>query len=103
MNLSDMLPIGIPESMVKAKARARCYEQCEANRDPSNPRGSGADFRFLIGAAMAQYERELKYARLRDRDKCDVFVTTMTRLSGGPSSITTYDENTGGIRSAVGV
>jgi hypothetical protein len=103
VNLSDTLPIGIPESMVKAKARARCYEQAEANKDPSNPRGQGADFRFLMGAALKQYESELKMARLRDRDKVDIFVTTMTRLSGGPSSITTFDENTGGIRSAVGV
>lgn len=101
VNLSDTLPIGIPESLVKCKARARCYEQQEANKDPQNPRGAGADFRFLIGAALAQYERELKYARLRDRDRCDIFVTTMTRLAGGPAP-TTFDPATGGVRSQVG-
>jgi hypothetical protein len=102
VNLSDTLPIGIPESLVKAKARARCYEQAEANKDPNNPRGAGADFRFLIGAALAQYERELKYARLRDRDKVDIFVTKMTRLTGGPAP-TTFNSQTGGILSQVGV
>lgn len=102
VNLGDTLPIGIPESMVKAKARARCYEQAEANKDPQNPRGAGSDFRFLIGAALAQYERELKFARLRDRDRVDIFNSTMTRLGGGPAP-TTFDPSTGGIRSQVGV
>lgn len=102
VNMTDTLPIGIPESMVKAKARARCYEQAEANKDPSNPRGSGADYRFLIGAALAEYKRELQYARLEDRNAVDIFNTTMTRLTGGPSP-TTYDSASGGILSQVGV
>lgn len=102
VNLSDTLPVGIPESMVKAKARVNCYEQAEANKDRQNPRGAGADYRFLIGSAFKQYERELKFARLRDRDKCDVFVSTMSRYRGGPAP-TTYDPSTGGILSQVGV
>ena len=101
VNLSDTLPIGIPESMVKAKARARCYEQAEANKDAQNPRGAGADYRFLIGAALAQYERELKYARLRDRDKVDIFVSTMTRLAGGPAPTTATQQ--GVVMAQVGV
>ena len=101
VSLSDTLPIGIPESLVKAKARMRCYEQAESNRDPQNPRGSGADFRFLMGVAEKQYERELKFARLRDRDRIDVFVSIMTRLTGGPAPVT-YDPSTGGIRAQVG-
>ena len=100
VNLTDTLPIGIPESMVEAKARARCYEQAEANKDPANPRGAGADFRFLIGKALAQYERELKYARLRDRDRGDIFVTTMTRLRGGPAPTTATQQ--GAVRAQVG-
>jgi hypothetical protein len=102
VNMGDTLPIGVPESLVKAKARARCYEQAEANKDPQNPRGAGADFRFLIGAALAQYERELKYARLRDKDKVNIFTTQMTRLAGGPAP-TTFNPATGGINSQVGV
>lgn len=99
---TDELPIGIPESMVKARARYRCYEQAEANKDPQNPRGSGADFRFLMGAADKQYASELKQARLEDRDKCDIFFTTMKRFRFGPAP-TTYDPATGGILSQVGV
>jgi hypothetical protein len=101
VNLSDTLPIGIPESMVKAKARVRCYEQAESNRDPAMPRGSGADFRFLIGAALKQYERELQYARLRDRDKVDIFNAQMTRLAAGPTPTTATMQ--GAIRAQVGV
>ena len=101
VNLSDTLPIGIPESMVKAKARMRCYEQAEANKDPANPRGAGADFRFLMGAAEKQYDRELKFARLRDRDQVDIFNTRMTRLYGGPNAVT-YETQTGGISAQVG-
>lgn len=102
VNLTDELPVGIPESMVKAQARYRCYEQAEANKDPQNPRGSGADYRFLMGAALKQYERELKQARLEDRDKCDLFYSTMHRFRGGPAA-TTYNPATGAISSQVGV
>lgn len=102
VNLSDTLPVGVPESMVKARARARCYEQAEANKDPQNPRGAGADFRFLMGAADKQFAAELKQARLRDRDRFDAFYTTMHRFRGGPAPVT-FDPATGGINAQVGV
>lgn len=101
VGMADTLPVGIPESMVKAKARVRCYEQAEANKDPQTTRGAGADYRFLLGSALAQYERELKYARLRDRDRVNVFVSTMTRQRGGPAPVT-FDAATGGILAQVG-
>lgn len=102
VSLSDELPVGIPESMVKARARYRCYEQAEANKDPQNPRGSGADYRFLMGAADKQFANELKQVRLEDRDKCDIFFSTMHRFRGGPAP-TTFDSATGGVLSQVGV
>lgn len=102
VNLSDELPVGIPESMVKARARYRCYEQSEANKDPQNPRGAGADYRFLMGAADKQYVSELKQARMEDRDKCDIFFTTMHRFRGGPAPVT-FDPATGGVLAQVGV
>jgi hypothetical protein len=101
VNLSDTLPVAIPESMVKAKARARCYEQAEANKDPQSVRGAGADYRFLIGAALAQYERELKYARLRDRDRVDIFNTRLSRAAAGPAPVT-FNPATGAILAQVG-
>lgn len=102
VNLSDELPVGIPESMVKAQARYRCYEQAEANKDAQSPRGAGADYRFLMGAALKQFESERKQARLEDRDKCDIFLTTMKRRFGGYVP-PTYNPATGGIFGQVGV
>ena len=102
VSLSDELPIGIPESMVKARARCRCYEQAEANKDAQTPRGSGADYRFLMGVAQKQYEAELKAARLQDRDAVDIFNTTMSRLTGGPSTVT-FETVTNGISVTVGI
>lgn len=101
VNLTDELPVGIPESMVKARARYRFYEQAEANKDPKNPRGAGADYRFLMGAALKQYESELKQARMEDRDKCDIFFSTMHRFRGGPAPVT-FDPATGGVLAQVG-
>lgn len=102
VDLTDTLPDGIPESLVKARARARVYEQSEANKQPNNPRGAGADFRFLLGEANKTYAHELRQARLDDKSKVDIFVTTMHRFRGGPAP-TTYNPATGGIRSQVGV
>ena len=102
VSLSDELPIGIPESMVKARARCRCYEQAEANKDAQTPRGAGADYRFLMGVAQKQYEAELKAARLQDRDAVDIFNTTMSRLTGGPSTVT-FETVTNGISVTVGI
>ena len=102
VSLSDTLPIGIPESMVKAKARARFYEQAEANKDPQNPRGAGADYRFLIGAALAQYNHELKFSRLRDRDRVDIFVSKLRRAPANVAPAT-YNAATGGVNAQVGV
>lgn len=102
INPDDELPIGIPESMIKAKASCRFYENAESNKDPRNPRGAGADYRFLMGASLKQYETELKQARLEDRDKCDIFVSTMKRARGGPAP-TTFDPATGGVLAQVGV
>lgn len=100
--LTDTLPDGIPESMVKAKARGRMYEWAEANKDKSMPRGSGADFRFLKGEADAQYKRELKQARLEDRDKVDIFITTMKRFAEAYPPAT-WNQQTGTGRAMVGV
>lgn len=102
VNLTDTLPPGIPESLIKAKARVRCYENAEANKNPSNPRGAGADFRFLLQVAQAEFNRELKDTRRQDREKVDMFVSTMIRTHGGPAP-TTFDNVTGILRAQVGL
>lgn len=102
VNMTDELPLGVPESMVKARARYRCYESAESNKDAQNPRGAGADFRFLCGIADRQFKEELKQARLADRDRCDLFFTTMQRFKAGPAP-TTYDSANSAVLSQVGI
>ena len=54
VNLSDTLPYPITEHLVKSLARVKAYEWAEANKDPRNPRGAGADYRFLMGAVAKE-------------------------------------------------
>jgi len=88
VNLSDQLPNGLSEAMVKSRARVRCYETAEANKNQANPRGAGADYRFLMQAAQKEYEYERKENRKRDRDACDMFFTTLNRFGYGPAPST---------------
>jgi hypothetical protein len=98
VNPGDTLPFPITEDVVKAKARVKAYEYAEANKDPNNPRGSGADYRFLIGAAQASYEKNIKELRLLDRDRYDAFYSQMSRITGyGPYA--TFDPATGQVMS----
>lgn len=91
---SDTLPYPITEHLIKAKARVKAYEWAEANKDPSNPRGVGADYRFLVGVAQAEYDAELKEIRLLDRDRVDMWKSQMSRITGyGP--VATFDPSTG--------
>lgn len=100
--LTDELPVPISEDLVKTRARLRIYEQSEANKNPQNPRGAGADYRFLMGAANAEYDNKIKATRLRDRDACDMFVTTMRRVQGGYAPLPSTYAN-GVLRGQVGV
>jgi hypothetical protein len=97
--MGDELPVPITESTVKAKARVRAYEWAESNKDPANPRGAGADFRFLIGLAAQEYSASLKDCRKRDRDAIDIFTRTMTRL-GTPAPLPWYNQATGQLTSS---
>lgn len=103
VGLSDTLPDGIPESLIKAKARMMVAWQAEGNKSPQNPRGAGADWRFLYGASEKQYKEELKQSRLQDRDKCDIFISTMQRFGNNSYYPATFDQATGGVQAQVGV
>lgn len=95
---SDTLPYPMTEDCVKALARVKAYEWAEANKDAANPRGAGADFRYLMGAAQAQHAAQLKDLRMLDRDRVDLWSSQMTRISGfGP--ISTFDPATGQVMS----
>ena len=52
------VPEPITEHLVKTLARIKAYEWAEANKSADNPRGAGADFRFLMQSAMVEYKRE---------------------------------------------
>ena len=94
VNPGDTLPYPITEHVVKAFARVKAYEWAEANKDAANPRGAGADFRFLLSSANAQAMEQLKELRLLDRDRVDMWTSQMTRITGfGP--IATFDPATG--------
>ena len=100
---NDTLPDGIPESMVLARARINLYMQAEANKNPANPRGAGADYRFLVGESEKIYKRELLQARLDDRNKVDIFVSVMRRFGNNWYYPATYNQGTGAVQAQVGV
>jgi hypothetical protein len=82
VNPSDTVPYPITEHVVRTLARVKAYEWAEANKDPANPRGSGADYRFLMGAANAEAKEQLKEIRSLDRDRVDMWYSTLTRIQG---------------------
>lgn len=91
---TDTVPYPMTEHIVKAFARVKAYEHAEANKDAANPRGQGADYRFLMGAAKVQADEQLKAIRLLDRDRVDLWYDTMTRITGfGP--VSTFNPATG--------
>lgn len=93
-NDTDTLPDPISEITVKAKALVDAYGVAEANKDPQNPRGSGADFRFLAGMYGKIYDRELQSCRVNDRERVSTFSAQMSRL-GSPAPFSTYNPQTG--------
>lgn len=70
VNDTDMLPPALGEDCVMALARAYAYEWGESTKGDV-PRNAGADFKFLIGAAMAQYRRLYSEYRQQDRETVD--------------------------------
>lgn len=94
VNLSDTLPFPITEHLVRTLARVKAYEWAEANKDAANPRGAGADFRFLMGAVAKEAAAQLKEIRSMDRDRVDMWWTTMQRVQGYGYPAT-FNPNTG--------
>lgn len=95
---TDTLPYPMTEQVVKAYARVKAYEWAEANKDPANPRGAGADFRFLMGGALSEAKAWLKDVRGVDQDLVNMWQSTMSRISGlGP--VSTFDPSTGTVMS----
>lgn len=80
VNPADTVPEPITEELVFFRARVRAYEWAESNKRPDAPRGSGADYKFLAQAAMAEYTRELRIVGMKDRDLIELFVNQVHRF-----------------------
>jgi hypothetical protein len=80
---TDMVPEPLSEEMVKWKARESLYLFKEAQKGDGMARGSGADWRFLAGAAAAEYQRVRDRIGKRDTDIVDMYLTRMNRGVAG--------------------
>jgi len=67
---TDTLPPPIGEDVVIALAQAYAYQWAEGNKGDM-PRNAGSDYKFLIGAAMAEHKRLLRDYRRADRELID--------------------------------
>lgn len=77
VNPSDTLPYPVTDKLVFARSQMLACRWAEANRDPSIPRGQGADYKFLYEAAAKEYSLELKLIGLKDRDLVDLFLSKL--------------------------
>lgn len=94
VNDTDLLPVPITELCVKCRALVDAYAWAEANKDPQNPRGMGANYAFLIRMYEEKYQEELKACRINDREKVNMFNAQMTRV-GSPAPFSTFNPATG--------
>ena len=92
------VPAPMTEHVVKTLARVKAYEWAEANKNESNPRGAGADYRFLMQAAMAEYKDQIKEIRSIDRDIYDAWNRQMQRFTN-IGVISTFNPATGTVQS----
>ena len=92
------VPTPISEHLVKTLARVKAYEWAEANKNADNPRGAGADFRFLMQSAMAEYKDQLHEIRSIDRDIYDAWYVQMNRFTN-IGVVATFNPATGTVMS----
>jgi hypothetical protein len=84
VNPSDTLPYPMTDKLILERSKVLAVRWSETNRDPSIPRGQGANYQFLHTAGEKDYLRELKLIGLKDRDLVDLF---LTKLPGRGSEI----------------
>lgn len=92
------VPTPITEHVVKTLARVKAYEWAEANKNQDNPRGMGADYRFLMQSAQAEYSAQIKEIRSIDRDIYDAWNRQMQRFTN-IGVISTFNPATGTVQS----
>lgn len=94
VNDSDTLPYAVGEDCVMALARFYGYEWAEANKGDM-PRNAGSDFKFLSGAAMAEYTRLYKSYRRQDRETVDNWYSVRPGLGAAMFSTDGYYNSIG--------
>lgn len=95
---TSAVPYPMTEHCIKTLARVKAYEFAEANKNAANPRGAGADYRFLMQSAMAEYSAQLKEIRSIDRDIYDAWSIVMNRFTN-IGVVATFDPATGTVMS----
>ena len=73
VNDADTLPVAIGEDFVMARAKYYAYEWAEANKGDL-ARMSGPDYRFLMGAAEAEFTKLGREYRRNDRELVDNWI-----------------------------
>lgn len=95
---TSAVPYPMTEHCVKTLGRVKAFEWAEANKNAENPRGAGADFRFLMDAANKEYQGQLHEIRSLDRDIYDAWTNTMNRFIN-IGVVSTFDPATGTVQS----
>lgn len=95
---TDAVPFPMTEHCVKTLGRVKAYEWAEANKDPANPRGAGADYKFLMDAANKEYQSQIHEIRMKDRDIYDAWYVAMQRFIN-IGVVATFDPATGTVQS----
>lgn len=81
---ADTVPYPLTEEMVKWKTKEAAYLWKESQKGDGVQRGSGADWKFLAGAAAAEYKAARKRIADRDRDMVQLYFDRFERYSVGP-------------------
>lgn len=76
---TDTVPEPLTEELVIWRAKVMLYEWKASQMGEDVKRGSGADWKFLMQAADAEFKERLKDIRKIDRDRVDNFVTRILR------------------------
>lgn len=94
---SDTVPAPLTEDMVKWKAREASYLFKESQKGDGVKRGDGADWKFLAGAAAAEYEKCRKRIADRDRDLCELYFRRFVRDASAWSTGEPFANINGGL------
>jgi hypothetical protein len=97
---SDTIPSPLTEDMVKWRTREAVYIWKESQKGDGVARGAGADWKFLAGAANAEYQKAKKRIGDRDRDLVELYFRRFVRdaaigYTGQPFATITNGLNVG--------